>query len=216
MKLLLIGMGPGNGISIAKRFGREGFEILMVARSEEKLKAFAAELAQEGISSQCYPADIADSDTFVRLLEHVSSEHADIEILHYNASSYNPATPSEISLPVFLNDLNINVVGALLAAKAVFPQMKSREHGTMFFTGGGTALQAPAMLASLGMGKAAMRNLVFSIAQEGAPLGIKAATITISGMVKPGTRFDPDLIAEEFWRLYQLPKGQWETEVMWQ
>jgi NAD(P)-dependent dehydrogenase (short-subunit alcohol dehydrogenase family) len=216
MKLLLIGMGPGNGISIAKRFGREGFEILMVARSEEKLKTYAAELEQSGIASQSYPADIADSDTFVRLLEHISKEHTDIEVLHYNASSFNPATPSEISMPVFLNDLNINVVGALLAAKAVFPQMKDRGHGTMFFTGGGTALQAPAMLASLGMGKAAMRNLVFSIAQEGAPLGIKAATITISGMVKPGTRFDPDLIADEFWRLYRLPKGQWETEVLWQ
>ncbi len=216
MKLLLIGMGPGNGISIAKRFGREGFEILMIARNEEKLKEYVAELAQSGVRAQAYPADIADSDSFIRLLEHIITEHSDIEILHYNASSYNPATPSQISLSVFLNDLNINVVGALLAAKAVFPQMKERGHGTLFFTGGGTALQAPAMLASLGMGKAAMRNLVFSIAQEGAPLGIKAATITISGMVKAGTRFDPDLIADEFWRLYRLPKDQWETEVLWQ
>lgn len=216
MKLLLIGMGPGNGISIAKRFGREGFEILMVARNEEKLEQYVAELAQAGIRATAYPADIADSDSFIRLLEHISTEHPDIEILHYNASSYNPATPSQISLPVFLNDLNINVVGALLSAKTVFPHMKARGHGTIFFTGGGTALQAPAMLASLGMGKAAMRNLLFSIAQEGAPLGIKAATITISGMVKAGTRFDPDLIADEFWRLYQLPKEQWETEVIWQ
>ncbi len=216
MKLLLIGMGPGNGISIAKRFGREGFEILMVARNEDKLKSYVAELAQSGVKAQAFPADIADSDAFVRLLERIIAEHTDIEIVHYNASSYNPATPSEISLPVFLNDLNINVVGALLAAKAVFPQMKERGHGALFFTGGGTAYQAPAMLASLGMGKAAMRNLVFSIAQEGAPFGIKAATVTISGMVKAGTRFDPDLIADEFWRLFVLPKGQWETEVHWQ
>lgn len=216
MKLLLIGMGPGNGISIARRFGREGFEILMVARSEDKLKAYKAELAGAGIRAHIFPADIADSETFVRLLEHIRSEHSDIEVLHYNASSFNPATPSEISLPVFLNDLNINVVGALLATQAVFPQMKERRHGILFFTGGGTAMQAPAQLASLGMGKAAMRNLVFSIAQEGAPFGIRAATITITGMVKTGTRFAPELIAEEFWRLYQLPKEKWETEVIWQ
>ena len=60
-----------------------------------------------------------------------------------------------------------------------------------------------------------MRNLVFTIAQEGLPLGIHAATVTITGMVKAGTRFDPDLIADEFWRLYQLPKENWETEIMW-
>ncbi|HOY05201.1 MAG TPA: SDR family NAD(P)-dependent oxidoreductase [Saprospiraceae bacterium] len=214
MKLLLVGMGPGNGISIAKRFGREGFEILMVARNGEKLNTYVAELAGMGIKSFAYPADIADSESFTQILENIISEHADIDILHYNASSYNPATPSQISLPVFLSDLNINVVGALLAAKAVFQQMKDRGHGTLFFTGGGTALKAPAILASLGVGKAAMRNLVFSIAQEGAPLGIHAATVTITGMVKAGTRFDPDLIADEFWRLYQLPKDKWETEVV--
>ncbi len=207
-------MGPGNGISIAKRFGREGFEILMVARNGEKLNTYVAELAGMGIKSFAYPADIADSESFTQILENIISEHADIDILHYNASSYNPATPSQISLPVFLSDLNINVVGALLAAKAVFQQMKDRGHGTLFFTGGGTALKAPAILASLGVGKAAMRNLVFSIAQEGAPLGIHAATVTITGMVKAGTRFDPDLIADEFWRLYQLPKDKWETEVV--
>jgi NAD(P)-dependent dehydrogenase (short-subunit alcohol dehydrogenase family) len=215
MKLLLVGMGPGNGISIAKRFGREGFEILMVARNGEKLNTYVAELAGMGIKAFAYPADIADSESFVQVLENIISEHADIDILHYNASSYNPATPSQISLPVFLNDLNINVVGALLATKAVFQQMKDRGHGTLFFTGGGTALKAPALLASLGVGKAAMRNLVFSIAQEGAPLGIHAATVTITGMVKTGTRFDPELIADEFWRLYQLPKDKWETEVVW-
>lgn len=208
-------MGPGNGISIAKRFGREGFEILMVARNGEKLNTYVAELAGMGIKAFAYPADIADSESFVQVLENIISEHADIDILHYNASSYNPATPSQISLPVFLNDLNINVVGALLATKAVFQQMKDRGYGTLFFTGGGTALKAPALLASLGVGKAAMRNLVFSIAQEGAPLGIYAATVTITGMVKTGTRFDPELIADEFWRLYQLPKDKWETEVVW-
>lgn len=215
MKLLLVGIGPGNGISIARRFGREGFEILMVARNEDKLNSYVAELAQAGIKSQAYAADIADSESFVQVLERIVSEHPDIEVLHYNASSYNPATPSQLELSVLLSDLNINVVGALLSAKAVFPQMKERGHGTLFFTGGGTAIQAPAFLASLGMGKAAMRNLVFSIAQEGLPLGIHASTVTITGMVKAGTRFDPDLIADEFWRLYQLPRDRWETEIVW-
>ncbi|MCA0237653.1 MAG: SDR family NAD(P)-dependent oxidoreductase [Bacteroidetes bacterium] len=215
MKLLLVGIGPGNGISIARRFGREGFEILMVARNEDKLNSYVAELAQAGIKSQAYAADIADSESFVQVLERIVSEHPDIEVLHYNASSYNPATPSQLELSVLLSDLNINVVGALLSAQAVFPQMKERGHGTLFFTGGGTAIQAPAFLASLGMGKAAMRNLVFSIAQEGLPLGIHASTVTITGMVKAGTRFDPDLIADEFWRLYELPRDRWETEVVW-
>lgn len=215
MKLLLIGIGPGNGLSMAKRFGRAGFEILMVARSEQKLETYKAELAAVGVRAQGYPADIADEDSFLRLLEYIAAEHPDIEVLHYNPSAYNPAPPSQISLPVFLSDLKINIVGALLAAQAVFPQMKNRGRGTIFFTGGGTAIQAPPMLASLGVGKAGLRNLTFSLAQECKPLGIHVATVTICGVVQPGTKFDPDLIAEEFWRLYQQPKEAWETEVVW-
>jgi hypothetical protein len=41
------------------------------------------------------------------------------------------------------------------------------------------------------------------------------ATITISGMVKPGTHFDPALIADEFWRLFEQKVADWEVEVHW-
>lgn len=216
MKLLLIGMGPGNGLSIAKRFGREGYGILMVARNAEKLREFEAHLSTQGISSKGYAVDISDDEAFAGILEKIISEQGDIDILVYNASAYNPGLPSQISVSVFLSDLKINVIGALLAAQAVFPQMKIRERGTILLTGGGTAIQAPAMLASLGVGKAGMRNLAFSLAQECKPLGIHVATVTIAGMVQVGTRFDPDRIADEFWRLHQQPREDWETEVVWQ
>ncbi|MEI6409321.1 MAG: SDR family NAD(P)-dependent oxidoreductase [Bacteroidota bacterium] len=215
MKLLLIGMGPGNGLAIAKRFGREGFEILMVARKENALQDFKTELASSGIKSTGYAADITDDVAFKQLLQQIVQEHADIEIVHYNASAYNPAKPSEIDLDVFNKDLKINIVGAILAVQAVLPQMKSRSRGAIFLTGGGTALNPPAFLASLGIGKAAIRNFTFSLADECKDYGIHAATITISGMVKAGTRFDPDLIADEFWRLYQQPQAEWEIEVHW-
>ncbi|MCB0527961.1 MAG: SDR family NAD(P)-dependent oxidoreductase [Saprospiraceae bacterium] len=216
MKLLLIGMGPGNGLSIARRFGREGFHILMVARNKAKLEQYVSDLAAEGILATGIPADIADEKAFKEAMQQVAAEHQDITILHYNASAYNPATPSGISLEVLHSDLSINLIGAIIAVQAVFPLMKSRKRGTIFLTGGGTALQAPAMLASLGMGKAGLRNLAFSLAQECKPLGIHVATLTISGMVQPGTKFDPDLIAEKFWTLYEQARDNWETEVIWQ
>lgn len=37
---VIVGMGEGNGMSIAKRFGKEGFTIAMIARNEEKLKSY--------------------------------------------------------------------------------------------------------------------------------------------------------------------------------
>ena len=215
MKLLLIGMGPGMGLSIARRFGRAGFEILMMARNADKLRQLSDTLKAEGIASQVLPADITDPAAFRAALDEVVQAHPDIDILHYNASAYNPAVPSEIRLDVFLSDLNVNVTGALLAAQAVLPQMRARGAGVLFLTGGGTALRAPAMFASLGVGKAAMRNLAFSLHDECGPMGIRVATVTIRGMIAPGTAFDPDAIAGKFWEMYEQREVMWEAEVMW-
>lgn len=206
-------MGPGIGMSLARHFGRKGFEILMVARDETKLQDYTDELASEGIRTLGYAADIADETAFPALLQQLAAMHPDMDIVHYNASAYNPSLPSAMDLSVFQRDFRINVTGALLAAQAFLPAMKTRGSGALFFTGGGSAFKASPDLFSLSIGKAGIRNLALCLADECAPLGIKVATVTVCGMVKPGTRHDPDLIAAEFWRLYQLPAGQWETEV---
>lgn len=213
-KLLLVGMGPGIGMALAKQFGLEGFEVLMVARNADKLPGYTAELADMGIRSTGYAVDISDLPAFQRLMTELADEHPDLEILHYNASAFNPAAPSEIQLPVFMSDLNINITGALLAYQAFFPVFKTRGHGVIFLTGGGSAFKAPAALASLGIGKAGMRNLVFSMAEECRPFGIQVSTVTINGMVQPGTRFDPVRIAGTFKDLYGLPKGEWPEEIV--
>ncbi len=214
MKFLLIGMGPGIGMSLARRFGAAGFEIIMVARDPVKLRQFEADLAAGGIRATGFAADIADEAAYPALLQQLASGHPDLDILHYNASAFHPAMPSAIELPVFMKDWRVNVVGALLAAQAFLPAMKQRGWGTFFFTGGGSALKAPPELSALSIGKAGMRNLALGLAQECAPLNIQVATVTVCGMVQPGTKHDPDIIAGEFWRLFQLPEDAWEREVM--
>lgn len=214
MKLLLIGIGPGIGMAVARRFGQAGFDILMIARTADKLTEFEQELAASGIDSRGYSVDIADEAAYSALLAQLAAEHPDLEVLHYNASAYSPAPPSVLPLSVLHRDFQINTVGALIAAQAFFPSMKIRGGGTIFLTGGGSALKAPPELVSLSIGKAGMRNLALCLADECQPLGIRVATVTVSGMVQPGTQYDPDRIAGEFWRLYQLPRGIWEHEVV--
>lgn len=200
-------------MALARQFGQAGFEILMIARDADKLKHYEQELAGEGIRSRGFAVDIADETAYTELLARLAAEHPDLDLLHYNASAYNPAPPSAISLPVFHQDFQINTVGALIAAQAFLPAMKKRGMGTIFLTGGGSALKAPPELISLSIGKAGMRNLALALAEECAPLGIRVATVTVHGMVQPGTKHDPDLIAAEFRRLYQLPQDAWEREV---
>ncbi|MFN4079300.1 MAG: SDR family NAD(P)-dependent oxidoreductase [Saprospiraceae bacterium] len=212
MKVLIIGVGPGIGHSLAKRFGRENFEVLMLARSAEKLSAFRASLASEGIRSQGIVGDLSDAKTFAQQAKELAAQHPDTEALIYNASVLNPAKPSEVNPDTLLTDIQVNALSAVVAAQAFIPLFKARRSGAFLLTGGGSALQAPPHLASLGLGKAALRNFAFSLAQECIPHGIKVATLTICGMVQKDTPFDPDLIAEAVWQQYCKKPGDGEVE----
>lgn len=212
MKALIIGVGPGIGQSLARRFGRENFEVLMLARSAEKLSAFRAALASEGILSQSIVGDLSDTIAFAQQARDLAAQHPDTEALIYNASVLNPAKPSEVDPDTLLKDIQVNVLSAVVAAQAFIPLFKTRRSGAFLLTGGGSALQAPPNLASLGLGKAALRNFAFSLAQECVPHGIRVATLTICGMVQKDTPFDPDLIAEAVWQQYRQQPGESEVE----
>lgn len=112
-----------------------------------------------------------------------------------------------------MNDLRTNAGGALACVQQVLPAMRATKRGTIIFTGGGFALDPYPQFASVGIGKAALRNLALVLAKELAPEGIHVATVTIEGMVKRGTAFDPTAIAELFVRLHQQPVGSFDAEV---
>ena len=89
--------------------------------------------------------------------------------------------------------------------------MKEKKEDKIFLSGGGTAFKPFMQGFSLSLGKAAMRSYAFTLAQECKPFNIHVATVTINGMIKRGTAIDPDLIAKEFWLLYEQPENQWQT-----
>ena len=62
------------------------------------------------------------------------------------------------------------------------------------------------------IGKAVLRSAQTLVAAGVREDGIHAATITIDGVVTPGTDFDPDNIAELFWTAHTDPKDAWQTE----
>ena len=51
------------------------------------------------------------------------------------------------------------------------------------------------------------------LAQEYEPPGIHVGVVSIYGKIQRGTKYDPDLIAEEYWRLHAQSKEKWEQEV---
>ncbi len=211
---VVVGVGPGVGIAVAKRFGREGMRVAMIARREEALSEYAKELAEAGVEARGFAADVSDFEALGAALGRIDAELGAPEVFVYNAAVLRQGQPSELSVDAFMSDFKVNVAAALAAAQKVIPAMRQNKRGTILFTGGGLALEPYSQFASLAVGKAALRNLTFSLAGELKGEGIHVATVTICGFVKPGTHFDPDKIAESYWTLHSQAPDAWEREVI--
>jgi NAD(P)-dependent dehydrogenase (short-subunit alcohol dehydrogenase family) len=209
--LLLIGAGPGVGAAVVRRFGREGFRGTLISRAQA-LEQLAPELRGEGLEIEAVAADIEDLDGYRETLERIFSAPGAPGVVVYNAALPDPGQILDATVERLRTAHDVDVIGAVVAAQVAAPALRAAGGGTLLATSGGFADNPVPALASLSMGKAAMRSAQTLIAAGVSDDGIHAATITIAGAVKPGTDFDPDKIAELFWSAHAAPKDAWQTE----
>ncbi|MDM8532908.1 SDR family NAD(P)-dependent oxidoreductase [Anaerolineales bacterium HSG25] len=212
---VIVGAGAGIGSAVARRFAREGYQIVLLRRNQEALDASVAELKKQRAEAYGYTVDASDNQSIERVFDHIKVEVGEPEVLVYNAAVIKPGYPSELDPDMLTNDLMVNVVGALTSAQQVIHRMQENGHGTILFTGGGLALTPNPQYASLAVGKAGLRSLCYSLAEELTDEGVHVATVTIAGYVTPGSHFDPDLIAEKYWRLHTQPSEKWTVEIVY-
>ena len=105
----------------------------------------------------------------------------------------------------------VDVIGAIVVAQEAAPAMKAAGFGTIIFTGGGFADHPVPALATVSLGKAALRSAATMLGVDLGPDGIRVATFTIAGQIAAGTAFDPARIAERYWEIVQMD-DPWQAE----
>lgn len=210
----VVGMGPGVSHSTAKLFAKKGFNIAMVARNEQRISDYKKEFEAMGIEAFGYSADAGDETSLRNTFDVINKNAGETHVLHYNAFAMRQSKPLDLKYDECINDFKVNVAGALLSSQLVLPGMLERKEGCILFTGGAFAFEPMPSYISLGLGKAGIRNLSFCLYAELKSKNIHAATVTINGFVKPGTKWDPDFIAEAFWKLYEQKQGEFEREII--
>jgi len=135
------------------------------------------------------------------------------DVLVYNAAVIQWDAVGELTVAQHLQAWAVNVVGAITAATHLLPRMAEVGRGTFIITGG---MPTPVpQVTSLSLGKAGVRALAELLAAQFGPVGVHVATVTVAGAVAPDSAFDPDDIAEEYWRLHAQPREEWEREVVY-
>jgi len=221
----VVGVGPGLGAALARRFARGGFEVGLMARGLHNLAPVAERLEQDRRPAHILPTDAADPESVAESFAALRSRAGDPEVLIYNAGAFQMAPLAETTVEDVESAWRTNCLGAFLALKEVLPAMEARGRGTVLLTGATASLRGGSGFSAFAIGKFGLRALAQSAARELMPRGIHVAHVVVDGQIATPrmrgrhperpleTLLDPDAIAESFWQLHAQPRSAWTFEL---
>jgi NAD(P)-dependent dehydrogenase (short-subunit alcohol dehydrogenase family) len=208
---LVLGAGPGLGLAVARRFAQGGHLAVLATRLQSEADPLARALEEEGYVAEGLAVDLTDPDDVGRVVATVGERHGRIDVLHFNPSAWRAKDVLELTVPELLEDVVLGAGALLPAVQAGLPHL---HHGARVLVTGSAAADKPSPAAlSLGVQKAAVRNLVSSLDATLAPRGVRAVAVQINGVLGKEGRFSPPPIAEAMWRAVARPDEDWTPHV---
>lgn len=213
--IAVCGHGPGISDAVARRFGREGFAVALVARSADRLSQAAAALTQEGVTARAFPADLGDPEAVRAVIREIRGSLGPLSVLHWNAYSRGADDLTTAGREELEAVFDVPVYGLLAGVQESLADLRAAK-GAVLVTGGGLSFHDPrvnAMAVSwnamgLALGKAAQHKAVGLLHAKLSSDGIYVGQVVVMGPVK-GTVFDrggaaieASDIADKFWELY--------------
>lgn len=217
MQKTIIVCGYGTGISkaVANKFGGEGFQVALVARSADKLEQARAELETRGIKCAAFPADLTDPDTAKDLVKRVTGQLGPITAIQWNAYANTAGDVMAADAAALRTVFDVSVTSLVFAVQAAFADLKAAK-GAVLITNGFLGMFDPKVDAmavqwgsmGLAIANSAKHKLVGLLSEKLRADEITVGEVVIDGLVK-GTAWDtgnanidPRTVADHFWEIY--------------
>jgi len=221
----VLGVGPGLGTAIARRFAKEGFAVALMSRREESAAEARREIEDAGGAALIVSTDATDPASVEAAFGRVREELGNPEVFVYNAGAFQMGGILEIEPEKFDECFRANCAGAFYAVRQVLPAMVEAGSGTVLLTGASAALRGKANFSALAVGKFGLRALAQSMAREFGPQGVHVAHVVIDGQIQTPrvreispdreeyTMLSSDAIAETYWQLHSQDRRAWTLEL---
>ena len=221
----VLGVGPGLGAAVARRFAREGYSVALMARNEENVSGVRQEIEDDGGKALTVSTDATDPGSVEAAFGKVRADLGDPEVFVYNAGAFQMGSILEVTPEQFDFCLKANCAGAFYGARQVLPAMQDAGRGTVLLTGATASMRGSARFSALATGKFGLRALSQSMAREFGPQGIHVAHVIVDGQINTprvremspnrddDTMLSPDAIAETYWQLHTQDPTAWTLEL---
>lgn len=215
--VLITGVGPGTGSSLARCFHKEGYKVAMIARNRERLDHLENELE----NSKGFICDVRNLESIENTVNEVVDDFGHPDTFIHNAVRGTRGSFLDFTVGDLQSNFDTNVTSLLRFSQLLCPKMIENEKGSVIVTGNTSAHRGKAEFGGTASTKAAQKILTESMARYLNPKGVHVAYITIDAAIdvpwtremwpeKPDDYFiDPDDIAKEALHLVNQNKSAW-------
>lgn len=183
--IAVFGAGPGLGQAVARRYARDGYEVVLVARRREPLELFARELSGAGASAHVVTADLADTDAVPALAGQIRAMAGGLDAIYYaptpeegfvSAGDLTPAR-ARVFMPVVFYSL-------LALVQEFLPHMLEQGAGAILTAQGASTVQGLPNMSGPGPAQAAQRNYLQSLHAEVASQGVYVGMLYVGAVIE--------------------------------
>jgi uncharacterized protein len=192
---LITGASTGIGFEFAKLLAADGYNLVLIARDEQKLRDISASLASKfNISVKIYPKDLSVTGDIENLVRQIREDAGAIEILVNNAGFGLSGAFVDTDLARELEMIQLNVVSLVIFTKLWAKEMVQRKGGKILNVASTAAFQPGPRMAIYYATKAFVLSFSEALAEE-----LKESGVTVTALC-PGptaTRFSKRAELEE-------------------
>ncbi|AOR80963.1 SDR family NAD(P)-dependent oxidoreductase [Novosphingobium resinovorum] len=180
---IITGSGSGIGRASALMFAREGARVIVADIRGETAEATAHAVCEAGGTALAMTVDVAREPDLETMIARTVAEFGRIDVLFNNALYVNKEHALRdmdflsFDPDIFLANLRVNVLGAVLASKLAIPHMLERGGGSIISTSSGSSMGGDITAYSYGSSKAALNWFVQAIAATYGKRGIRSNAI---------------------------------------
>jgi short-subunit dehydrogenase len=171
---LITGASSGIGEAFARRLAKEGHDLVLVARGEEKLHQICDELMlRHKITAHYVAADLLEEGADARVFAETQKHGFEIDWLINNAGFGSMGDFAKLDRETELDIVRLNVLALTAFTHRFLVPMRERRSGTIINVSSAAGFQPIPFFATYAASKAFVTSFTEAIAEENRPLGIR-------------------------------------------
>ena len=175
---LVTGGTGGIGTAICKKLADQGHKVATNYRSEEKAKAWQAQMKADGYDFTLVKGDVTSPEDAAAMVKEVEEKLGPVDILVNNAGITRDGTFHKMKADQWNDVINTNLNSVYNVTRPVIDGMRDRKWGRIIQISSINGLKGQYGQANYAAAKAGMHGFTISLARENAKLGITVNTVS--------------------------------------